>query len=81
MEKGELASPFFISPEGDFLVFLSEIIFFLLLFECQKVTKKAALSRFLDFQEKVKVATLYGIVLQFYPFFLKAKKLLAKGEI
>ena len=44
-------------------------------------SKKAALSRFLGFQEKVKVATLYGIVLQFYPFFLKAKKLLAKGEV
>ena len=43
-------------------------------------SKKAALSRFLGFQEKVKVATLYGIVLQFYPFFLKTKKLLAKGK-
>ena len=62
-----------------FLFFIN--LFLLLLFECQKVTKKAALSRFLGFQEKVKVATLYGIVLQIYPFFLKAKKLLAKGEV
>ena len=42
--------------------------------------KKLARSRFLGFQEKVKVATLYYIVLHYYLFFLKAKKLLAKGK-
>ena len=56
-------------------------IFFSLLLSCYKSsTKKLARSRFLGFQEKVKVATLYYIVLQFYLFFLKAKKLLAKGK-
>ena len=56
-------------------------IFFSLLLSCYKSsTKKLARSRFLGFQEKVKVATLYCIVLQFYLFFLKAKKLLAKGN-
>ncbi len=81
-------SPFFSPPFA--VVFLFFIfgfwfldrvgIFFSLLLSCYKSsTKKLAHSRFLGFQEKVKVATLYYIVLHYYLFFLKAKKLLAKG--